>query len=37
MMNSPPMVGVAFLPACSRLTSGESLLIGSRKRREPGD
>ena len=37
-MNSPPMVGVACLSRCRRRTAGESLLIGSRKRRaEPGD
>ena len=32
-MNSPPIVGVACLPWCRRQISGESLLIGSRKRR----
>ena len=32
-MNSPPIVGVDCLSRCKRTISGESLLIGSRKRR----
>ena len=32
IMNSPPIVGVAFFARCSCAISGEAVLIGSRKR-----